>query len=209
MSWPLERRATTAARFHALEVPDPAARAVWVAEPTGPALVLGSAQPDADVRPGAGIDVVRRRSGGGAVLVVPGDVLWVDVIVPAGDELWDDDVGRAAHWLGDVWVAALAALGVAGEVHEGALIRTAWSPQVCFAGLGPGEVVVDGRKVVGISQRRTRSAARFQCAALARWDPDALADLLVDVPADAIADVATGVGVPLDDLLTAFLRQLP
>ena len=48
------------------------------------------------------------------------EFLWVDVIVPAGDPLWDDDVGRAACWLGDAWAAALAACGVAGaEAHRG------------------------------------------------------------------------------------------
>jgi hypothetical protein len=70
-------------------------------------------------------------------------------------------------------------------------------------------VSIEDRKAIGISQRRTRAAARFQCAALARWDPAALADLLLGGDAEAIADVATGTGVPLDDLLTAFLRHLP
>jgi lipoate-protein ligase A len=209
MSWRFERRSLSAADFHALEVPDPAERAVWVAEPPAPALVLGSTQPDDVVRPGIDVDVVRRRSGGGAVLVVAGDVLWVDVVVPAGDSLWDDDVGRAAHWLGDVWAAALAELGVDATVHRGPLVRTPWSDAVCFAGLGPGEVTVEGRKVVGVSQRRTRTSARFQCAALARWDPAGLAALLTDVDPDAIADAAAGVAVPLDGLLTAFLRHLP
>lgn len=206
----MERRPLSAGAFHALEVPDPAERAVWVAAPSEPALVLGSAQPPSDVRAGAPIDVVRRRSGGGAVLVVPEDVLWVDLIVPAGDARWDDDVGRAAHWLGAVWVAALAELGVTADVHTGPLVRTRWSAQVCFAGLGPGEVTIDGRKVVGISQRRTRRAARFQCAALGRWDPAALLDLL-DIAATAtdLEAAAAGTGVPLDDLLTSFLRHLP
>jgi len=209
MSWRVERRSLSAADFHALDVPEPAERAVWVADPVAPALVLGSTQPDRDVRPDVAVEVVRRRSGGGAVLVVPGDVLWVDVVVPAGDALWDDDVGRAAHWLGAVWAAALAELGVRAEVHTGPLVRTRWSPVVCFAGLGPGEVTVDGRKVVGISQRRTRHAARFQSAALGRWDAPALASLLVDVPAADLADAAAPAGAPLDDLLAAFLRHLP
>ena len=93
--WGVERRSLSAAEFHALDVPDPAERAVWVADTTGPALVLGSTQPESDVRPDVDLEVVRRRSGGGAVLVVPGDVLWIDVVVPADDPLWDDDVGRA------------------------------------------------------------------------------------------------------------------
>jgi lipoate-protein ligase A len=210
MSWHVERRSLSAADFHALDVPDPAERAVWVADPTAPALVLGSAQPDSDVRADIDVEVVRRRSGGGAVLVVPGEVLWVDVIVPTGDALWDDDVGRASHWLGGVWAAALRELGVEGEVHRGALEHSPWSAAVCFAGRGPGEVTIDGQKVVGISQRRTRGAARFQCAALGRWDPSTLLKLLtIDAPIAELDAMATGAGVPLDDLLAAFLLHLP
>src|SRR5947207_41753 len=60
-----------------------------------PAIVLGSAQRDDGLVVGPGVDVVRRRSGGGAVLLVPGDVVWADVTIPAGDPLWETDVGRA------------------------------------------------------------------------------------------------------------------
>jgi lipoate-protein ligase A len=220
MTWEVVRHHEPAAAFHARAVPEAASRSVWVCEATGPALVLGSAQPDgvvdATAPAAAGVDVVRRRSGGGAVLVVPGDLLWVDVVVPAADPLWEPDVGRAFHWLGETWAAALRELGVAGQVHRGALVRRAWSDLVCFAGLGPGEVTTpDGTKVVGISQRRTRAGARFQCAALATWDPAALVALLALEPGERdrasrdLAGVAAGVGVPLDDLLTAFLAHLP
>jgi lipoate-protein ligase A len=142
---------------------------------TEPALVLGSTQPAALV-PDPPIDVVRRRSGGGAVLVEPGDVAWVDVFLPAGDPLWQDDVGRSFWWLGDAWAAALEALGLAGrvEVHKGPLVAGPWSPLVCFAGLGPGEVTVDGRKAVGMAQRRTRAGALFQCAVPIAWRPERL-----------------------------------
>jgi lipoate-protein ligase A len=205
----------SAMAFHAREVPEPAMRSVWVGDATGPALVLGSAQADAGVDrvacAAAGVEVVRRRSGGAAVLVVPGELLWVDLVVPVGDELWQDDVGRAFHWVGQAWAEALAALGIDAAVHRGALVRSAWSSTVCFAGLGPGEVTVGGRKVVGISQRRTRASARFQCAALLAWDPAALVPLL-GLPAraaDELQDVAAGTGVALDPLLAALLRHLP
>jgi lipoate-protein ligase A len=190
-------------------------------EATRPALVLGSTQPassvDEEACAAAGIDVVRRRSGGGAVLVVPGEVLWVDVIVPAGDGLWDDDVGRAVHWLGDAWVRALAAVGVAdADVHRDGLVATPWSSRVCFAGLGPGEVTQAGRKVVGISQRRTRAAARFQCAVLASWDAEAMARL-VRAPESPhrptvaeLASAAVGISASaLAELVPAFVATLP
>jgi hypothetical protein len=138
-------------------------------------------------------------------------VLWADIVLPAGDPLWVDDVGKASYWLGDVWVAALAGAGAPGaHVHRGPLVRTEWSATVCFAGLGPGEVTVEGRKVVGISQRRTRAWARFQCAALRRWDPELLTRLLVPPPPlEALAQVAAGGGVSLEALADGFVAALP
>jgi lipoate-protein ligase A len=221
LNWAVSHRSGPAGELHGLEVPSPAVRAVWFMESSRPALVLGSTQPVSSVDEAAcaaaGIDVVRRRSGGGAVLVVPGAVLWVDVIVPAGDGLWDDDVSRAVHWLGDVWVRALAAAGVPdATVHEGAMVTTGWSRWVCFAGLGPGEVTHAGRKVVGISQRRTRAAARFQCAVLAAWDAGAMARLVhppasPQLPTTAeLTSAAVGVGADaLAELAPAFLAALP
>lgn len=183
---------------------------MWFLEVTQPALVLGSTQA-VPAGPGScsgDLEVVRRRSGGGAVLLRPGAVVWADVFVPAGDVRWDRDVGRAFGWLGHVWAGALGALGV-GEVavHTGPLVRTPWSAAVCFAGLGPGEVTAGGRKVVGISQRRARSGALFQCAALLHWDALATADA-VGVPPEALADVARGLGPVGPALETAFLDAL-
>jgi lipoate---protein ligase len=204
VGWSVERVAATAAEVHGLPFPDPVTRAVRVVDVTAPALVLGSTQPHVAA---AGIDVVRRRSGGGAVLVRPGDVVWVDVFVPAGDPLSQDDVGRAFHWLGRAWTTALATLGIDARWHDGPLVCTPWCRQVCFAGLGPGEVTVAGRKVVGLAQRRTRAGALFQCAALRRWEPQDLVDLL-GLDADAAAELpslATGLDVPAADLEQAFV----
>jgi lipoate-protein ligase A len=206
-----------AAALHALAVPDPPSRAVWVLEAAAPALVLGSTQGedlvDGTAARALGIDVARRRSGGGVVLVEPQSTAWVDVVVPAGDPLWEDDVGRAARWVGRAWQAALADLGVARtEVHDGALACGPLGRLVCFATVGAGEVTTpDRRKLVGISQRRTRAAARFQCAAYTTWRPDALVDLLRldDEGARAIAAAAAGIGHPPAAIVDAFLGHLP
>jgi lipoate-protein ligase A len=172
-------------------VPD--ARLVRVLSVDRPALVLGSTQADSVVREGVSIDVVRRASGGGAVLVEPGRLVWVDVFVPAGDPLWSDDVGRAFWWLGEVWASALASLGVDGPVvHRGGLVTTAWSSFVCFAGLGPGEVTVGGRKVLGMAARRTRAGALFQCAVPLAWSAASIVSLL-DLPAAAADDLESAV----------------
>jgi lipoate-protein ligase A len=213
--WTVTRLVGDAQCLHRREVPEGIGREVWVLDTVHPALVLGSTQAeglvDLECARTWGIDVVRRRSGGGAVLVMPGDPLWVDVVVPAGDPLWDADVARATWWLGEAWRAALADVGVGGgQVHTGALACGRFGRLVCFATLGAGEVTVDGRKVVGVSQRRTRHAARFQCAAYRQWDPAPIARLLHQEDGIAeLAEVARGTDVDHADLLAAFLRHLP
>ncbi|HEX2382259.1 MAG TPA: hypothetical protein VHI95_06460, partial [Acidimicrobiales bacterium] len=85
------------------------------------------------------------------------------------------------------------------------------SGRACFAGLGPGEVTIGGRKAVGISQRRTRAGARFQCVAYERWDPSQLADLL-RLPAEtatALEAAGTGLGSSLRQVEEGLLEHLP
>ena len=89
LNWVVEQHTGDAAAFHALAPqPAPGERLVWVADPSSPALVLGSAQRDDAVErrvaEALGVEVVRRRSGGGAVLVIPGEMVWVDVVIPRG-----------------------------------------------------------------------------------------------------------------------------
>ena len=163
--WSVHDSFGDAGEFHAADlIPIRSATFHTVATPT---LVLGSAQRDSHwakpVADALGITVVTRRSGGGAVLLIPNEYVWLDLVVPAGDALWDEDVARAMVWVGELWQRALGELGVATTVNRGGTVSySTWSRQVCFAGLGNGEVVQDQRKVVGVSQRRTRTVARFQ-----------------------------------------------
>jgi lipoate-protein ligase A len=164
----------------------------------------------------AGIEVVRRASGGGAVLVVPGSMVWVDLAIPAGDPLWEADVGKAFWWVGDLWAAALMALGQGPcRVHRGGLVPSPWSRLVCFAGLGPGEVTLGGRKAVGLSQRRTRAGAVFHGAALLEVRAHELVSLLDLAPAEqeqAVSALEAGVAaLPVQgrDLESALLDRLP
>jgi lipoate-protein ligase A len=175
-----------------------------------PTVVLGSTQredlldPDA-VRTG-GADVVWRRGGGGAVLLRPGDHLWVDAWIPRDDPLWRLDVTEAAIWAGEWWRAALTAIGVGGcAVHQGAASPGPFGRAVCFSGRGPGEVFYDGAKVMGLSQWRSREGALFHTCAYTRWEVGPLVGLLdLDEPTRAVwVEGLARSAVGIEDLLGA------
>lgn len=155
------------------------------------AVVLGSAQQesvaDEESCRRLGASVVRRRSGGGALLVEPGAQVWVDLFLPAGDRLLEHDVTASFGFLGRAWAAALAALGSArlsvagaGPPASGARLPppARWSRLLCFGSLGAGEVTSRGRKVVGLSQRRERSGAWFHSMAVLRDTSGTLVECL-------------------------------
>ncbi len=191
--WRFEERHGDAASLHA-SWPGierlPAGRAVALCRVAAPSVVLGSTQPTEVVDRGRaarlGVSVARRRSGGGAVLVAPGEPVWVDLWLPATDPLWSDDAARAFDWVGGAWVAALEQLGLRDLAahRSGPLNCTAWSKLACFGGIGRGEVVEGGRrKVVGLAQRRTRAGAWFHCACALQWEAEPLVELLDLTPA--------------------------
>jgi lipoate-protein ligase A len=212
---------------------------VEVLEVERPAVVLGSTQSfdvvDVGRAEAAGFSVVRRRSGGGVVILQPDDHVWIDVTVPRGHRLWNDDVERATWWLGDVWctvlrdvvqdvpngVANAAAAGslpgggspIEWAVYRDKLVATAPERAVCFASVGPGEVVRRemnagvNHKVVGISQRRTKDAARFQCTVF-RAIHVALYERLLRIDVAASLGDAVGVGEKLDDISRMAVERL-
>lgn len=167
--WTIRRSFGSATDFHDRELPTRTAALghVWIHQSDQPAVVLGSAQPtdliDTAAANAAGWTVCRRRSGGGLVIIVPGTHVWVDLIIGKASPLWDDDIVRAFDWVGDRWAAAIGELtGTTPTVHRDETRNREAGRLLCFAGLGAGEIEIDGRKVLGLSQRRTRDVARFQ-----------------------------------------------
>ena len=145
--------------------------------------VLGSAQSleDADTE----LAVVRRGTGGGAVLCDAG-VLLIDLAVPAGHALAPADVTDAYRPLGELLVAVLGGLGVATRtvtVEEARVMdeeRRLAARRACWAGVSPHEVVLpDGRKLVGLAQRRRGGVVLHQVAIPVTTPPARVADHLV------------------------------
>jgi len=185
------------------------------------------------------IEVCRRRSGGGLVIARPEDV-WIDAVVPRYSPLHRDDVGVAFVWLGQVWLDALRPLVVDAR-RDGRELRLAEPPPgrraadrgfFCFADVGHGELLLGDRKIVGISQRRTRNWTRLQSLLITRWEPAENDSLVTDAltlighggfdraefggPPLRAAEVKAGLGaddrafeIDRETIVDAVLRHLP
>lgn len=152
-----------------------------------PALVLGRSAgiPPVDMAAAraAGVAVVRRTSGGGPVLWDAG-LVGLDVIVPPGHELAPADVVETYRWLGEAVARALRALGLPGvsvaEVPDARAAARAPGPAsaACYGGISPFEVLVEGRKVLGLSQARRRPGTLLQAGVLLDVDGPLTARLM-------------------------------
>lgn len=194
MSARIHRLTGSCSEFHQRPFPGGNDPVISLFTPVQPAIILGSTQKPSLINEISclvnNIEIVKRRSGGGIVFLAEDSTIWIDVEIHREHSLWLNDVGESSLWLGEVFKKELSELcDLNLELHRSALIKTAWSPLICFAGRGPGEVFSqDGRKVVGISQRRTRDWARFQCAISLQWKPELLLELLNE-PRPTISDI--------------------
>ncbi len=155
------------------------------------ALILGAGQPLSDVDAVAcrqrNVRVHKRASGGTAVLALP-DMLMLDVALPVEHALYRGDVTASYRWVGAAWQATLAQFGLVAtlvQVDEARHDREtldALTQKACYGGQSPYEVLVNGRKVVGLSQVRRRRGAVIQCGVYRTFAPADLAALLAFTP---------------------------
>ena len=211
MEWGRDDWTGTAADFHAMELP--AERALWWCNVETPSVILGSTQSVDDVNQSVanehGVTVSRRRSGGGAVFVHPTDSVWVDITISRDDPLWKDDVAQSMMWLGQVFVEALSPW-VKAEVYRESFSTGVDGRVVCFASSSPGEVFVGANKLVGISQRRGRDGARFQCVLYRHWRPTEWSFVLVSPDVRSrVADIAVAtLDIPAAGIVNALSERL-
>jgi lipoyl(octanoyl) transferase len=175
----------------------------------------------------AGLAVVRRPTGGRAVLHDDEITYSVTAPLPAHDHAAAPGVARRAHAralytaINHLLLQGLAQLGVAAQLASGDAIAGPRSLGAgpCFDTASDGELVVGGRKLVGsaqwreegavlqhgsmlIASHRSRLAALSPGSALSGQTPAAgLRDLLHQVPAPA--DVAVAFAAVLNDALAA------
>lgn len=132
----------------------------------------------------AGVEVVERRAGGGALLLDSANMLCGAIAVPTSEI--SGDITESYRWLGNHLIQALSTVGIEArlvDVAEArdavAQLRDAGSPlrNTCFGALSPYEVLVENRKLVGLAQVRRRDVALFQLGILLE-DQSRLADYL-------------------------------
>lgn len=125
-----------------------------------------------------GVDVVRRPTGGRAVLHHL--ELTYSLVAPLGAGAFSFDLQASYRRICEALVAGLSSLGVAAELAgppEGGLIKpTAAIP--CFVGPAAGEVVARGRKLIGSAMRRIGGTLLQHGAILIDWDGDLQAGCL-------------------------------
>ena len=214
--WITSHKAGDVQALHSLENMDWGLPAVWVMAPTNSSLVLGSSQDDAciDYEYAEKIDIgiARRKTGGGAVFVDPQTLFWVDLFVPRSHRLWNDDIGAASIWMGKVWKGALGSLGVDARIHDRPFVKDSLAELVCFGGRAQGELLIGRKKILGISQRRTKKGVRFQCALALGWRPEEWINLFTDASIKDLkpAIFAAGTCVRLDrqEVLHGFMQAL-
>jgi lipoate-protein ligase A len=102
-----------------------------------------------------GIDLVRRPTGGSAILHEGPDLeLTYSVVGAAGDFPGADDLLATYRWIGAALAAGLSRLGAPVEMVPAQPSDPGSMPAFCFARTGSYELEVDGRKLVGSAQRR-------------------------------------------------------
>ena len=135
-----------------------------------PCLSLGRNQPGSDVDwaacRAAGVDVVRRPTGGRAILHT--DELTYSVVLLQTDPRAAGDVVESYRRLSEGLLAGLRRLGVDATQATGQRTEATTLSAVCFETPSDYEITVGGRKLVGSAQCRTRGGV-LQHGALPLW----------------------------------------
>lgn len=175
----------------------------------------------------AGLAIMRRGSGGGAVLAGPW-MLSATLIIPPDHPVGKLDLIQLFGWFEQVWTKALIDCGVSCKGVDKSLIdrskqvsKDAGVQWACYASLSHGEVVSpDGRKLVGLAQiRKRKGIALVSGLHLQSCDWRALCQVVVDdvdqAPVleslNSDAEQLSGVAATklLPEIIARFIAALP
>jgi lipoate-protein ligase A len=182
-----------------------------------PAVSLGRFQRmesavNADACKRLGCDIVRRITGGRAVL--HNQELTYSIIARVDNPLFPSAVLGSYKVIATGLLAGLQNLGIAAEMvsrggRHAALVEKKTKDPACFSSPSWYEILVNNKKIIGSAQRRMRGAFLQHGSILIDYDPLLEAEV---IPGGCGGDVVTcikrelGHDVPLDEIKRAFLR---
>ena len=106
-----------------------------------------------------GIALVRRMTGGGTV--VHGWDVTYTVIAPHDTSAMPKQIGEAYRVISDCLVCGLRSIGIDAQQQADKRVETDL-PNVCLSKPARYDIMVDGKKVAGVSQRRNRVGVMYQ-----------------------------------------------
>lgn len=147
-----------------------------------------------------GFDLIERPTGGGAILHDESEVTY-SVVLPTGFPGLPEDLFESYMFLADGILDALESLGVEAEYRK----ATGGKDAFCYLREAGVSIFVDGKKISGGAQRRTKDAVLQHGTLLVESDPALQAELF-DQPEDTIRAGVTsltdlGVEVDRDELV--------
>lgn len=169
------------------------------------AVSLGRAQTEKDVDAALaqawGMDVVRRATGGGAILHNEEEVTYA-VVLPLDHPGLPRDITGSFAFLSDGVVRALRALGLPAEIES---VSDNTRETLCYVRKQGTNVMVNGRKISGGAQRRSDKAVLQHGTVIVRRDEERMARLF-GAPLDQVRERVTsleeeGVSVSRDKLV--------
>jgi lipoate-protein ligase A len=166
---------------------------------------------DVDEATRLGIGLVRRPTGGSAILHEGPDLeLTYSVVAAVEDFAGADDLLGTYRWIGAALAAGLQLLGAPVDMVPVRPSDPAAMPAFCFARTGSYELEIDGRKVVGSAQRRQGPGFLQHGSVMLGADPDRLRRVFCS-PADPLIGMTTleaalGRRPSFDETVTALAR---
>ncbi|HEY8739101.1 MAG TPA: lipoate--protein ligase family protein [Candidatus Dormibacteraeota bacterium] len=154
---------------------------------------------DLEVVAAAGMDVVRRPTGGQALL--HDDELTYSVVASQQDPVVGGTLMQSYHAISEALLAGLAELGIDGVGAPCAPRPASGLTPVCFASASAEEVLVDGRKLLASAQWRSRGAFLQHGSLLLTDRQPELPHYLLDTAARDIK--------PMSVSLSELVREVP
>lgn len=171
---------------------------------------LGRAQTekevDLDLARAWGFDVVRRATGGGAILHDETEITYA-VVLPLGHPGLPRDITGSFALMSDGVVRGLRALGLPAEIES---VPDNTRETLCYVRKQGTNVMVRGRKISGGAQRRTDKAILQHGTLIVKREEEKMARLF-GAPVEQVRERVTsleeeGVSLPRQDVVDALAR---